>query len=150
MPGWRLGWMVAPEPLLREVEKLAQNAYVSPPSISQFAALAAFTPNAMDILEERRLQFRARRDFLFSALGEIGFTLDGSPGGAFYIYAGCDAFSDNSEEFASHLLETAGVASAPGLDFGEHEARRRIRFAYTRSINDLENGATRLRRFCGT
>jgi aspartate/methionine/tyrosine aminotransferase len=148
MPGWRLGWMVAPEGLLQEIEKLAQNAYVSPPAVAQYAALAAFQPDSLEILEERRGQFRARRDFLFSALREIGFTLDRLPDGAFYLYAGCEAFSGDSAGFATHLLETGGVACAPGIDFGEHEASRRVRFAYTRSFDDLQKGVERLRRFC--
>jgi aspartate/methionine/tyrosine aminotransferase len=146
MTGWRLGWLVAPPELIREVEKLSQNLYVSPPALSQYAALAAFDPGALAVLEERREEFRRRRDFLVPALRALGFSVPVMPQGAFYIYAGCERLAPDSTELASRILEEAGVAVTPGIDFGSHDARRHLRFAYTRSLPELEEGVERMRR----
>jgi aspartate/methionine/tyrosine aminotransferase len=146
MTGWRLGWLVAPAELLRQIEKLAQNLYVSPPAPAQYAALAAFRPETLGLLEERRLEFQRRRDFLVPALRAIGFSVPVMPQGAFYVYAGCERFSRDSESFAMELLEEAGVALTPGIDFGSHRAERHLRFAYTCSMPELEEGVERLAR----
>ncbi len=146
MTGWRLGWLVVPRELLREIEKLAQNLYVSPPAPAQYAALAAFRSDTLATLEERRLEFQRRRDFLLPALREIGFSVPITPQGAFYIYAGCGRFTEDSASFAMELLEEAGVAVTPGLDFGSYRAERHLRFAYTRSFSELEEGVERLAR----
>ena len=147
MTGWRLGWMVAPEELLRDIEKLAQNLYVSPPAPSQFAALAAFRPDTLALLEERRLEFRRRRDFIVRALRELGFSVPLVPEGAFYVYAGCERYSPDSHTFSLAVLERAGVALTPGLDFGRHGARRHVRISYTRSMQELGEGVERLAAF---
>ena len=146
MTGWRLGWMVAPPALLREVEKLAQNLYVSPPTLSQHAALAAFEPATLALLEGRRMEFQRRRDFLVPALRSQGFSLPVNPDGAFYVYADCSRFTTDSARFASEILESAGVALTPGKDFGVHGANAHLRFAYTRSMAELEEGVERLAR----
>ena len=144
MTGWRLGWLVAPEPLIREVEKLAQNAYVSPPVAAQYAALAAFHPESLAVLETRRLEFHERRNFLFDALRFLGFGIPVLPQGAFYLYADCARFAAQSNALAHEMLEQAGVAGAPGKGFGEHQAHRYLRFAYTRSRGEIEEGVERL------
>jgi aspartate/methionine/tyrosine aminotransferase len=147
MTGWRLGWIVAPPGLMRHAETLSQNLYVSPPAPAQYAALAAFTPEAMEELERRRAEFERRRDFLLPELEGLGFSIRAKPTGAFYVYAGCERFSGDSSAFCLDLLEEGGVATTPGKDFGTHEADRHVRFAYTRSIEELEEGVRRLRRY---
>lgn len=146
MTGWRLGWMVAPARYVREIERLAQNAFICPPAPAQYAALAAFRPDTIALLEERRLEFMRRRDFMLPALRALGFDIPVTPTGAFYIYAGCERFADDSAEFALRLLEQAGVAITPGIDFGSHLARSHVRFAYTRSLEELEEGVARIAR----
>jgi aspartate/methionine/tyrosine aminotransferase len=149
MTGWRLGWLVAPERYLREVEKLAQNLFISPSTVAQHAALAAFALETVAILEQRREEFRRRRDFLLPALRELGFGIPITPEGAFYVYADCSRFTDDSQRFALDLLERAGVAITPGLDFGRHRPDRHVRFAYTTSMERLAEGVARLRRHLG-
>jgi aspartate/methionine/tyrosine aminotransferase len=144
MTGWRLGWLVVPDAYVREFDKLSQNIYLSAPTIAQHAALAAFEPETLLILEERRAEFRARRDFLVPALRELGFRIPVVPSGAFYIYADCSAFTTDSFAFARDLLEDAGVAITPGVDFGAHAAERHVRFAYTNSIPVLAEGVKRI------
>ena len=146
MTGWRLGWMVAPAAFVREIERLAQNVYICPPAPAQYAALAAFGTDTLALLEERRLDFMRRRDFLLPALRSLGFRIPVTPSGAFYIYAGCERFAQDSSEFALRLLEKAGVAVTPGSDFGKHRARTHVRFAYTRSLEELEKGVARIDR----
>ena len=140
MTGWRLGWIVAPEIYVREIEKLAQNAFICPSAPAQYAALAAFRPETLAVLEERRQEFRRRRDYMVPALRNLGFRIPVMPEGAFYIYAGCENFSADSTRFALRVLEEAGVAITPGLDFGSNRPERHVRFAYTRSLEDLEEG----------
>lgn len=140
MTGWRLGWIVAPETYVREIEKLAQNAFICPSAPAQYAALAAFGKDTAAVLEGRRQEFKRRRDYLVPALRELGLRIPVTPQGAFYIYAGCERFSSDSAEFAMRILEEAGVAITPGLDFGSHRPERHVRFAYTRSLEDLEEG----------
>ena len=145
MTGWRLGWLVAPDGLVGAAEKLAQNLFLAASTPAQYAALAAFEPEARAIFEERRREFQARRDFLLPALRELGFEIPVTPDGAFYLYAACDRFTDDSYEFAQRLLEETGVAITPGVDFGHHLPRRHVRFAYTNAIPQLAEGVERLR-----
>jgi aspartate/methionine/tyrosine aminotransferase len=147
MTGWRLGWLVAPAGHVREMERFAQNAFISVSAPAQFAALAAFRPETIEILEARRAEFQRRRDFLVPALRSLGFEVPLTPEGAFYVYAGCARFTEDSEAFALRLLEEGGVAITPGIDFGIHRARSHVRFAYTRSAADLEEGVARMARF---
>ena len=113
MTGWRLGWLVVPRRLEREVEKLAQNLYISPPTVSQYAALACFEPQTLALLEARRKEFRARRDFLVPALRELGFGIPVMPTGGFFVYADCSRFSDDSLAFCEEVIAATGVAFTP-------------------------------------
>ena len=147
MTGWRLGWMVIPEAFVRDVEKLAQNLVLCPSTPAQHAALAAFTPDTIALLEARRAEFRRRRDFLAPALERIGFRVTARPEGAFYLYCDCSALCDDSFVLARRLLEETGVAATPGLDFGSNAPERHIRFAYTTGIERLAEAAQRLARY---
>ncbi len=144
MTGWRLGWLVVPQDCVREVEAFAQNAFICPSAPAQYAAIAAFAPETTAILEARREEFRRRRDYLVPALRELGFSIPVMPEGAFYIYAGIERFAADSGSFALEVLERAGVAITPGKDFGANQAERYVRFAYTRSMDDLREGVRRL------
>jgi aspartate/methionine/tyrosine aminotransferase len=148
MTGWRLGWVVLPEARVRDFEKLAQHFYICAPSAAQHAALAAFEPATLQVLEERRLEFQRRRDFLVPALERAGLALPAHPSGAFYVYADCSAFGGDAKRFALQLLEEAGVAATPGLDFGANGTRGCLRFAYTRGLADLEEAAARIAGYC--
>ena len=145
MTGWRLGWLVAPEDGVDAAEKLAQNLFLAASTPAQYAALAAFTPEAQAIFEQRRREFQARRDFLLPALRDLGFQIPVTPDGAFYLYADCSRFTDDSYGFALRLLEETGVAITPGVDFGRHQPGRHVRFAYTNAIPVLAEGVERLK-----
>ena len=147
MTGWRLGWMVAPEAYAPEIDKLAQNLYLAAPTPAQYAALAAFEPETLAILEKRRQEFQARRDYLVPALRALGFDIPVMPQGAFYVYAGCGRLTKDSFGFARDLLEQAGVAITPGIDFGANAPERHVRFAYTNSIERLREGVPRIANF---
>ncbi len=149
MTGWRLGWMVIPEAYVRDVEKLAQNLVLCPSTPAQHAALAAFEPDTIAILEARRAEFRRRRDFLAPRLEAIGFRITARPEGAFYLYCDCSQLSDDSFALAQDLLEKAGVAATPGLDFGSNAPDKHIRFAYTTGVERLAEAADRLARYFG-
>ena len=150
MTGWRLGWVVAPERHVRDLEKLAQNLYISPPTLSQRAALACFEPGTIAICEARRDEFRARRDRLVPALRELGFGIPVMPTGGFFVYADTSALAGDSRAFCRDVLEHAGVAITPGVDFGTHRAEAHVRFAYTIAMPKLEDGVERMRRFVET
>jgi aspartate/methionine/tyrosine aminotransferase len=149
MTGWRLGWIVAPKAHVRDLEKLAQNLYISPAAPSQCAALACFEPATAEIVEYRRRAFEARRDFLVPALRSLGFAVPVMPTGGFFVYADCSRFSEDSEQFCREVLEGAGVAFTPGIDFGANRARQHVRIAYTIDERKLSEGVTRLREFLG-
>ena len=147
MTGWRLGWVVLPAPAVRAFEKLAQHLFISAPAAAQHAALAAFSPESLSILEERRRQFAARRDFLLPQLKAAGLAVPAEPRGAFYIYADC---GQDSRAYTKNLLEKEAVAATPGMDFGANGTARCVRFAYTRGLADLEEAAARIRRFAAS
>ena len=149
MTGWRLGWIVAPSAYVKAIERLSQNLFISNSAIAQHAALAGFEPGTLQILESRRKEFQTRRDYLIPALKELGFGVPITPEGAFYVYADCAKFSDDSYEFAKDLLEQAHVAVTPGIDFGTHHAERHVRFSYCTSLAQLREGIDRLKRFLG-
>ena len=149
MTGWRLGWLVAPQAYVREIEKLAQNLYISASTLAQHAALAAFEPATLAIVEARRRALAARRDFLLPALEALGFRIPVKPDGAFYIYADCSRLTQDSFAFAREVLERAHVAITPGKDFGFHEPGRHIRIAYTQPVARLEEAVARLAAFLG-
>jgi aspartate/methionine/tyrosine aminotransferase len=147
MTGWRLGWMVVPEAYVPGIDKLAQNLYLAAPTPAQHAALAAFEPETLAILEKRRREFQARRDYLVPALRGLGFDIPVMPQGAFYVYAGCGRLTKDSLAFARELLERAGVAITPGIDFGANAPERHVRFAYANSIERLQEGVARVAKF---
>ena len=147
MTGWRLGWLIAPDAYVADIDKLAQNLFLAAPTIAQHAALKAFDEESISILESRCHEFRQRRDYLLPALRELGFEIAVIPQGAFYLYANCSRFTDDSYSFVSRLLEEAGVAITPGIDFGTHQPETHVRFAYTTSLENLQEGVQRLREF---
>jgi aspartate/methionine/tyrosine aminotransferase len=144
MTGWRLGWVVLPAAAVRGFEKLAQHLFISAPSAAQHAACAAFAPQTLQILEARRLEFARRRDFLVPELKAAGLAVPAEPHGAFYVYADCGR---DARAWCLELLEREAVAATPGVDFGANGTARCVRFAYTRSMEDLAEAARRLRRF---
>ncbi|QHB72801.1 pyridoxal phosphate-dependent aminotransferase [Stenotrophomonas sp. 364] len=146
MTGWRLGWLVAPPQAVPDLEKLAQNLYISASSIAQHAALACFTPESMAIFEHRRAAFRERRDYLLPALRALGFRIEVEPEGAFYLYCDVSAFTDDAQAFCAHFLETQHVAFTPGLDFGHYRANAHVRLAYTQEVPRLEEAVARIAR----
>ncbi|MBK9130554.1 MAG: pyridoxal phosphate-dependent aminotransferase [Gammaproteobacteria bacterium] len=149
MTGWRLGWLVAPERFIPAIDRLAQNIFLAAPTPAQHAALACFEPVTLAILEQRREEFRARRDFLLPALRDLGFDIPLAPQGAFYLYADCSRHATDSQAFCLDLLERAGVAITPGRDFGHHRPERHVRFAYTTAIEQLREGVERLEKYLG-
>jgi aspartate/methionine/tyrosine aminotransferase len=149
MTGWRLGWLVAPQRHVREIEKLAQNLYIAPSTVAQHAALAAFLPETRTILEARRQEFRARRDILLPGLRQLGFRIAAEPQGAFYLYADSSTLAEDSDTLSRELLDTAGVAATPGLDFGSQAPRGHMRFAYTVSREAIEEGLARMAQAIG-
>jgi aspartate/methionine/tyrosine aminotransferase len=144
MTGWRLGWVVLPPAAVRNFEKLAQHLFISAPTAAQHAACAAFDPSSISVLEERRREFARRRDFLVPELKAAGLVIPAEPHGAFYVYADCGR---EARAWCLELLEREGVAATPGVDFGANGTARRVRFAYTRGLEDLAEAARRLRRF---
>ena len=147
MTGWRLGWAVVPESAIEGAERLAQNLFISAPTLSQWAALAAFDPETLQELERRRTQFAERRDVLCEGLSRLGFQIRAKPEGAFYVYADCSQVTPDSRAFAMELLEVAGVAITPGRDFGTHQPERFLRFCYTASIPRIREGLDRMADF---
>ncbi|MBI5784185.1 MAG: pyridoxal phosphate-dependent aminotransferase [Rhodocyclales bacterium] len=147
MTGWRLGWLVAPRAYVREIEKLAQNLFISPSAPAQYAALAAFDKETIEILEARRDEFRQRRDILLPGLRALDFTVATEPSGAFYVYADSSRHADDSFAFADRLVTAAGVAATPGRDFGGHAPERHMRFAYTTGKERIEEGLRRMEKF---
>src|SRR5437762_222791 len=147
MTGWRLGWAVLPPAAVRGFEKLAQHLFISAPSAAQYAACAAFSPESLEILEQRRREFAKRRDFLLPQLKAAGLAVPAEPHGAFYIYADC---AGDARRYCMELLEKEAVAATPGVDFGANGTERYVRFAYTRAMADLEEAASRIRRFAAS
>jgi aspartate/methionine/tyrosine aminotransferase len=150
MTGWRLGWLVVPEALVPVFEKLAQNLFICPPTIAQHAALACFGNEAIAIYEERRLEFKRRRDFLVPALRELGFGVPVMPDGAFYVYADIirleHRFNGDSAAFSMAVLKDAHVAIVPGDDFGFAAPRQHVRLSYATAYPRLEQAVERLSR----
>ena len=153
MTGWRLGWAVVPESLEPVMDRLAQNLYLAAPTISQYAALTAFQPDTLEILESRRQAFEQRRNFLLPALTDLGFKIPAKPQGAFYIYADCSRFLNeqipDSMTLSRYLLDKAGVAITPGNDFGEHLSQQYCRFAYTNDVSAMQKAITKIRHIYG-
>jgi len=144
MTGWRLGWLVAPAWAMAGLERLAQNLFLAASTPAQHAALAAFSNASLDEFEARKAELHARRDFLMPALRARGFDIPVQPQGAFYLYADCRTLTHDSFLLAQTLLETIGVATTPGLDFGQHHAQRYLRIAYTQPLARLQEAIARL------
>ena len=142
MTGFRLGWIVVPESFIRPLQKCAQNLFISPPSISQYAALSAFdNPTEIDIM---RKTYEERRNFLVPRLKGIGFSIPVYPDGAFYIYAGIERWNVDSMDFVNKALSEAHVAITPGYDFGKFRASTHVRFSYTENLEKLQTGCDKL------
>ena len=144
MTGWRLGWLVAPEVAVKEMEKLAQHLFISSSTPAQYAALACFDEKTRFILDERKEVFRNRRDFLLPALSSLGFSVPCPPEGALYIYSDASKFTEDSDFFCMDLLEKQGVAVTPGTDFGFIGAKQHVRFAYTADLEQLSSAVDRI------
>jgi aspartate/methionine/tyrosine aminotransferase len=144
MTGWRLGWLVLPEALVPAVEKLAQNLYICPSTIAQHAALACFEPESIAEYERRRVEFKARRDYLVPALDALGLTVPVMPDGAFYAWADCSAHHTSSWDFCFELMRRAQVAITPGRDFGRAGSERFVRLSYANSMAQLREAVGRL------
>ncbi|WP_122893141.1 aminotransferase class I/II-fold pyridoxal phosphate-dependent enzyme [Arcobacter peruensis] len=143
MPGMRLGWIVVPKNLSREAEKIAQNIFISAPTLSQYAAIEAFDEEYLSSIKNT---FKERRDYLYDELSTI-FEIDAKPDGAFYLWANISKYSDDSFAFAKELLENIHVATTPGIDFGSNKTNQYIRFAYTRDIEHMKEGIKRLKEY---
>lgn len=148
MTGWRIGWMVLPEALIRRAEILQQNLFISAPTLSQIAARAAL--NERDYSEQQKAIYAENRRLLNAGLEEIGFDLASPGDGAFYAYAGISRFSNDSLQFCHALLEQAGVAAAPGVDFDRTGGHGYVRFSYAGTRESIEEGIERLRNFVAT
>ena len=147
MTGWRIGWMVVPEFYVDAIDRIAQNIFLAAPTVSQYAALTALKKETQIILDARRDEFQQRRDFLLPALEQLGFDIAVKPQGAFYIYANCEKFTDDSFNWVKKLLHEQGVALTPGIDFGSHLANSHCRFAYTQSLEKLEQAVDKIDAF---
>lgn len=145
MTGWRVGWMVVPEAMIRTVERLAQNLFICPPHASQVAALAAL--DCIPEAEANLAVYARNRQMMLERLPKMGFDRIAPPEGAFYIYVDVSALTDNSLDFAAEVLEKAGVAVTPGLDFDPERGARTLRFSYARATADIAEGLDRLERF---
>jgi aspartate/methionine/tyrosine aminotransferase len=147
MTGWRLGWVVAPSALMAPLERLSQHLFISPSSLAQAAAIAAFAPQSRQVADGYRDLFRQQRDFLLPALEKLGFRLPAQPQGAFYGYCDVSALTDDSYAFCLSLCDAVGVLMTPGRDFGDHNAQRYLRVSYTKPVSILEEGVHRLETF---
>jgi aspartate/methionine/tyrosine aminotransferase len=150
MTGWRLGWLVVPPALVPQIEKLAQNLFICASSVAQYAGVACFAPESLAIYEERKAEFKRRRDYIVPALRELGFKVPVNPDGAFYVYADCSAHSDDADRLTIEMLNQAGVVLVPGLDFGPYTAREYIRLSYATSMENLQEAVQRLGKFLGS
>jgi len=147
MTGWRVGWMVVPEPLVRPIERLQQNLSISVPTLSQIAAEAAFEGHLE--MEEVKRGYLENRGILIAGLPQAGLTKFLPADGAFYLYADVSEFTSDSFKFASEMLEKAHVAATPGIDFDPVHGHRFIRFSYARSADEMREAVTRIARWLG-
>ena len=145
MTGWRVGWMVVPEDHIRTVERIAQNMFICPPHASQVAALAAL--DCIDELEANRAVYAENRRLMLEGLPKAGFTRIAPPDGAFFIYADVSDLTTDSRALAAEILEKAGVAVTPGLDFDPRRGAQTLRFSYARQTADIAEGLARLQAF---
>lgn len=142
MTGWRLGWMIVPDDLIRSVECLAQNLFISAPSLSQAAAVAAF--KCTEELDGHVARYARNRDVLLRELPKAGFDKLAPADGAFYIYADVTEMTDDSEAFCKRILAETGIACTPGIDFDPARGRRFVRFSFAGSEATIAEAARRL------
>ena len=150
MTGWRLGWMVVPEKLVPVIERLAQNLFICPSTIAQHAAMACFETESLALYEQRRQEFKARRDYFLPQLQAMGLTVPVMPDGAFYAWADCSAACarlgvKDSWDFAFEVMNQAHVAITPGRDFGSAQTQHFVRFSTASSMQHLQQAVARLR-----
>jgi aspartate/methionine/tyrosine aminotransferase len=150
MTGWRLGWMVVPDKLVPVIERLAQNLFICPSTIAQHAALACFEPDSITLYEQRRAEFKARRDYFIPQLNAMGLNVPVMPDGAFYAWADCSAACaklgiKDSWDFAFEMMNKAHVAITPGRDFGSAQTHQFVRFSTASSMEHLQTAVERLR-----
>lgn len=143
LPGWRLGWCVMPEELMRNVESLLQNFFISPPSIAQYAAMEVLQHR--DALDDVVKDCQANRDRLIDGLKEVGLERLAPADGAFYIYADISAISNDSAAFCKDMLEQAHVCAVPGIDFDREEGHRFVRFSYCGDFSAIDEACKRLK-----
>ncbi len=147
MTGWRLGWLVVPDAHVRLVERLAQNMFICPPHAAQVAALGALSPEGRAELDAHRETYAANRGLMLAGLARAGFDKVAPADGAFYVYADVSDYTEDSLAFSAEILDKAGVAVTPGLDFDPVRGAGTLRFSYARSTADIEEGLARLHRF---
>jgi len=147
MTGWRIGWMVAPREMIRPVEKLMQNLFISAPTLAQLAAVAAF--DAKEELDAHVARYARNRSHLLDALPRLGIEGIAPPDGAFYVYADVSPWTDDSVRFCADLLQATGVAITPGVDFDPQRGRRTVRFSYAADTTSVEEAMERLAGFIG-
>ncbi len=143
MPGFRVGWIIVPDRFIKKAEEIAQNLFISAPTLSQYAALGAFD---YEYLNEVKNIFKKRRDFLYESLKDV-FNIPEIPNGAFYIWADISKYSNNSLSFCKELLDKTHVAVTPGVDFGNNKTNKFIRLAYTIDIDKMKEGVDRIKKF---
>jgi len=148
MTGWRVGWMVVPEPLVRPIERLQQNLSISVPTLSQLAAQAAF--EGTEEMEAIKHGYVENRNILIEGFPKAGLGRFLPADGAFYLYADVSDFTSDSFDFAKEMLEKAHVAATPGVDFDPIHGRNFIRFSYARSADDMREAVTRIARWLGS
>ncbi len=144
MTGWRIGWMVVPPDLVRTMDRLAANMFICPPHVSQVAALAALSPEGEAEAQANLAVYAENRRLLLDRLPAIGFDRIAPPDGAFYLYADVSALTDDSAALAAEILETAGVAVTPGIDFDPVRGRQTLRFSYAGATDEIALGLERL------
>ena len=149
MTGWRIGWMIVPPKMVRPVERLQQNLFISAPTLSQYAACAALTTAAQDELQKHVELYQHNRDKLFTCLQNNGVTNIAPADGAFYLYADLHSLSPSldSETFCAQLLKEAKVAATPGMDFDKERGARFVRFSYARASDEIDRAVDRLNGF---
>jgi aspartate/methionine/tyrosine aminotransferase len=149
MTGWRLGWLVVPESLVPVIERLAQNLFICPSTVAQHAALACFDSDSLALYEQRRQEFKARRDFFIPALRQLGLSVPVMPDGAFYAWADCRELCQrlglrDSWDFSFEVMRRAHVAITPGRDFGQAQTEHFVRFSTASSMTALQQAVQRL------
>ena len=148
MTGWRVGWMVVPPDHVRRIERLAQNMFICPPHASQIAALAAL--DCEDELQANLAVYAENRRLMLEGLPDAGFDRIAPPDGAFYVYADISHLTNDSLGFCKQILDQAGVAVTPGMDFDKQRGNGTLRFSYARSTDDIREGLKRLKAFMET